>query len=323
MCSSPDGPGDWAAHPPEFHLSIIPIRDWKVGGRAAINRLQEPAVLADGKRIDYALGLAIGSFRGLKTISHGGGDAGYRSFVLWFPDQELGVAVVSGLACFDSAGTANKVAAVFLSDQMTSEAAKSPPPSPQNSRHYFTLESRALDQYIGHYKLDAGFDADVRKKDGKLIAEVPGQWPQELHPLATNRFFIEQPNGEIEFMIQPDRPLRLKFTQEGSIISGERTALAPAEVTDLEQYQGTYWSDELETQYTITLKGHKLRADHVRHGEITLLPAGLDRFSTTEWFMPEVIFLRDSANRISGVTLGGGRTTAIRFSRKGSPIEHQ
>jgi CubicO group peptidase (beta-lactamase class C family) len=293
------------------------FRDPKVGGRAAIERLQEQAVLADGKKIDYALGLAIGRYRGLKTVSHGGGDAGYRSYVLWFPEQELGIAVVSGLASFDSGGTANKVAQVFLGNRMTPATAKLPePPAPQSPRQYITLALSALDQYVGHYKLDAGLEADVQKKDGKLVAQVPGQGAAELHPLATNRFFIEQLNGELEFVTKPDGPLRLKFTQEGSTMNGERTALAPWEATGLEQYQGVYWSDELETQYTITLKGGKLTAQHVRHGEIALIPASQDRFKTTEWFMPEVRFLRESSNRVSGVTLGGGRVKAIRFNRK-------
>jgi hypothetical protein len=293
------------------------FREPKVGGRAAIDRLQEQAVLADGKKIDYALGLAIGRYRGLKTVSHGGGDAGYRSYVLWFPEQELGIAVVSGLASFDSGGTANKVAEVFLGDKMTPAAAKPPPRlAPQTPRQYLTLEPRALDQYVGHYKMDAGLGAEVLKKDGKLVAEVPGQGTAELHPLATNRFFIEHLNGELEFVAKPDGPLRLKFTQEGSTMNGERTALAPWKATGLEQYQGVYWSDELETQYTITLKGGKLTAAHVRHGEIALIPASQDRFKTTEWFMPEANFLRDSSNRVSGVTLGGGRVKAIRFNRK-------
>ena len=99
-------------------------------------------------------------------------------------------------------------------------------------------------------------------------------------------------------------------------MTGERTALAPWKATGLEQYQGVYWSDELETQYTITLKGGKLTAAHVRHGDIALIPASQDRFKTTEWFMPEANFLRDSSNRVSGVTLGGGRVKAIRFNRK-------
>ena len=148
------------------------------------------------------------------------------------------------------------------------------------------------------------------------MADVPGQGTAELRPLATNRFFIEQANGEVEFKVKPEGPLRLKFTQEGSTLNGERTALVPWEPTGLEQYPGTYWSDELETQYTITLKDGKLTAEHIHHGEIALTPAARDRFKTTEWFMPDVNFLRDVSNRVSGLTLGGGRVTAIRFTRK-------
>jgi hypothetical protein len=207
---------------------------------------------------------------------------------------------------------------VYLGEQMAPEAAKPTQPLSQSARQYITLDPITIDQYIGHYKLDVGLDADVRKKDGKLVAEVPGQGTQELHPLATNRFFIEQVSGEVEFLVKPDGPLRLKFTRDGSTMNGERTALAPWEPTNLEQYQGVYWSEELETQYTITLQDNKLTASHIRHGDIPLIPASQDRFVTTEWFMPEARFLRDASNGVSGLTLGGGRVTAIRFNRKGS-----
>lgn len=292
------------------------FREPKVGGRVAVERLQEPAVLADGKKPGYALGLSIGNDRGQKTISHGGGDAGYRSFVLWFPETELGVAVVSGLASFDSGGTAHKVAQVFLGEKPAREDAKPSPPSSPEPRQYITLPPSALDQYVGHYKLEVGLETDVRRQGGKLMAQVPGADPQELHPLGTNRFYLEQPGGEVEFLPQKEGPLRMKFTQEGTTINGERTALAPQKPTSLEQYQGLYWSDELETEYTIVLKDGKLIAKHIRHGDIALIPAGKDRFNTKEWFTPQVIFLRDGSNRVSGLTLGGGRVTAIRFNRK-------
>jgi CubicO group peptidase (beta-lactamase class C family) len=302
---------------PDLARWLDNFREPKVGGRKAIQRLEEQAVLADSNKVDYALGLAIGQYRGLKTISHGGGDAGYRSFVLWFPEQELGIAVVSGLASFDSGGTANKVAELFLRDQMTQQPTKAAQQPSEPPRLYITLSSNTLDQYVGCYKLDAGIDANIRNRNGKLMAEVPGQGTEELHPLATNRFFVEQVNGMVEFEAKPPGPLRLKFTHNGATINGERTALVPWEPSHLEQYQGVYWSDELETQYTITLKGGKLTADHVHHGELALIPASQDRFNTTEWFMPQVNFLRDSSNNVSGLTMGGGRLTAIRFDRKG------
>lgn len=113
--------------------------------------------------------------------------------------------------------------------------------------------------------------------------EVPGQGTAELHPLATNRFFLEMPAGELEFSAQKDAGMRMKFSHEGgATVTGERIAATAWEPTHLEVFQGVYWSDELETQYTITLKDGKLIAEHIRHGRIELLPAMPDRFTTRE-----------------------------------------
>jgi hypothetical protein len=227
--------------------------------------------------------------------------------VLWFPEQELGIAVLSGFASFDSGKLANQVAEVFLGDKLA-------PDPPKPARQYITLNPKAVDQFVGHYKLDGGPVMEIANKDGKLVGEVPDQGPQELHPLGTNRFFVEPLDSEIEFIMKPGSPMSLKIQHDGrTVITAERTTLTPWEPADPKQYLGVYWSDELETQYTISLKEGKLAANHIRHGEIPLTPSGPDRFTTTEWFMPEAAFQRDSSNHISGVTFGGGRITGIRF----------
>ena len=150
------------------------------------------------------------------------------------------------------------------------------------------------------------------------MAEVPGQGTVELHPLATNRFFVEMPAGELEFSAQKEGAMRLKFSHEGggATVTGERIATTPWEPKNLEAFQGVYWSDELETQYTIKLKDGKLTAEHIRHGAIELLPTMQDQFQPQEWFMSEVKFQRDGAGQVSGVTMGGGRLTGILFKRR-------
>ena len=303
---------------PDLARWLDNFREPKVGGRRAIERMQEQAVLADGKKIDYALGLGIGSHRGLKTISHAGGDAGYRSFVVWVPDQELGIAVLSGFGSFDCAGAAFKVAEAVLGDKLDPEPKKAPPrPAAEKQRQYVKVEPRILKQLSGAYKLDAGPIANFFEKEGRFISEIPGQGTQELHPLATNRFFVEMPAGEVEFSAEKDGPMRLKFArQSGGTVTGERIASGPWEPKDLEAFQGVYWSDELETEYTIKQKDGKLSAEHIRHGKIELFPTAQDQFTTREWFMPEVKFQRDDSGKISGVILGGGRLTGILFKRK-------
>src|SRR5208282_2431757 len=132
-----------------------------------------------------------------------------------------------------------------------------------------------------------------------------------------NRFWVEMPPGELEFSAQKDGAMRLKFSHEaGETVTGERIAATSWEPKNLEAFQGVYWSDELETQYTIKLKDGKLTAQHIRHGNIELLPTMQDQFATREWFMAQVKFQRDSSGQVSGVTLGGGRLTGILFKRK-------
>jgi CubicO group peptidase (beta-lactamase class C family) len=306
---------------PELARWLDNFREPKVGGHRAIERMQEQAVLADGNKIDYALGISIGNHRGLKTISHSGGDAGYRSFVVWFPEQELGVAVLTGLAIFDTAGAAFKMADAVLKDKLAPEEPKpglSSAPSPQTNRNYVKLDSRLVKKFAGTYKLDVGPTAKFFEKDGRFMAELPGQGTAEIHPLATNRFYIEMPAGELEFLAQKDGAMRLKFSHEagGGTVTGERIADTVWEPKDLESFQGTYWSDELETQYTIKLKDGKLSAEHIRHGTIELSPAAQDEFATRQWFMAQVKFQRDPSGHVSGVTLGGGRLTGILFKRR-------
>ncbi len=296
---------------PDLAKWLDNLREPKVGGPKAIARLQEQAVLADGKKIDYALGLSIGSYRGLKTISHAGGDAGFRSYVLWFPELNLGVVVLSNLGNVDTGRLARRVADVFGGQKMAAEADQSKP----GARQQVAADAAALDQYVGYYRLDEGLLVHVLKQDGKLTASV-GDDSFEMKSVGPNRFFIEQVGADIEFVPEAGGGMLLKAQQGGGRTEGRRFALALAESKDLTPYPGVYWSDELETQYTILAKDGRLFADHVRHGQIRLTPVAKDEFKGDAWFMQDVKFLRDASGRVIGFTAGGGRVTGIRFTRR-------
>ncbi|HEY4218559.1 MAG TPA: serine hydrolase domain-containing protein [Gemmatimonadaceae bacterium] len=67
------------------------FRDARVGGQEGIALMLAPGHLNDGETIPYALGLTLGEFHGLKTVSHGGAYGGYQSEFLRFPDQHISV----------------------------------------------------------------------------------------------------------------------------------------------------------------------------------------------------------------------------------------
>jgi CubicO group peptidase (beta-lactamase class C family) len=294
------------------------FRDLKVGGAAGIARLQEPCVLSDGTKPDYGLGVALGSHRGLRTISHGGADAGYRSAVIWFPDQEFGVAVVSNLGSFNPDQAAKAVAAVYLHEKMKPAEVK--PESVE--RTFIAMEPKELEQYAGIYPLPKiGQTFQMVMENGKLWAAGQIQPPWELRPVGPARFYLRELQAEIEFSPKAGGGMVVKITQPGAVNEGERSAMTALPIeADLHPYAGVYWSDELETQYTIFVRDGKLFGLHAHHGEFALTPTMRDQFSTGLWFASEVKFLRNAAGQITGATLGGGRVSGVQFTLKPGDI---
>ncbi len=108
----------------------------KVGDAALLEAMQQVGTLNNGKKLDYASALRMSSYRGLPTVSHGGSWAGYRAQLLRFPKQRFSVACLcnnGGVA--NPSRLAQKVAEVYLGDQMSpAEAKKSPEARPRHRR---------------------------------------------------------------------------------------------------------------------------------------------------------------------------------------------
>jgi CubicO group peptidase (beta-lactamase class C family) len=290
------------------------FRDPKVGGLRAVARMQEEGVLADGNKIKYGLGIALEPYRGLKTVSHGGADAGYRSDVLWFPEQELGVVVLSNLGSFNPDKMAKSVAEVYIRSKMAPQDAKASAAEPK----YVTLDGQQLQGFVGIYplpKIDQTLTVVV--KDGKLWAG--GGLELELHPIDHYRFYCKELQADVVFSPQAQGGMHVKVTQPGGAINeGDRIPAATG-TPDFLPYTGIYWSDELETQYTFLVRDGALYVRHAHHGEIALTPTAKDQFASGWWFAPHVNFVRDATGNINGVTLGGGRVASVAFTRKPGP----
>jgi hypothetical protein len=102
----------------------------KVGNERVMTMMNERFVLNNGDTISYAFGQSIGKYKGINMVSHGGADAGYRTFFVRFPDQRLSVSVFSNMASFNPAGLSFKVANYFLKDQVTVEQPENGPAQP-------------------------------------------------------------------------------------------------------------------------------------------------------------------------------------------------
>jgi hypothetical protein len=76
-----------------------------VGDAAFVKEEQEPGRFNDGRQHSYALGLVIGTYQGVREVSHSGATAGYRAWLSEYPDRHLAVAVL----CDVSSGNATQL----------------------------------------------------------------------------------------------------------------------------------------------------------------------------------------------------------------------
>lgn len=90
----------------------------KLLGPAAYRELITPGTLNDGTRLRYAMGLAVDSILGHRTIEHGGGIPGFRTELAYFPDDTLTVVVLVNTAGpVDAGRIAQSVVALVLGDR--------------------------------------------------------------------------------------------------------------------------------------------------------------------------------------------------------------
>jgi len=85
-----------------------------VGDRALVTTQSTAGRFNDGRPLDYALGLFVGDYRGVRNIFHSGSTAGYRAHLNRFPATDTSVAVLCNVATGDATRSANLVSDLYL-----------------------------------------------------------------------------------------------------------------------------------------------------------------------------------------------------------------
>lgn len=282
-------------------------------GAAWLEQMQQPGVLNDGKVLDYALGLSVSSYRGLKTVGHSGGDAGFRSHLLRFPDQHFAVIVLSNLATLRPRDLCLQLADLYLADQLgPAEAADVAATAP------LPLDAALLANYTGVYLEEDGELITVTAKADSLVAATTWEPALALTPVATDQFLALQPKGCVTF----ERDTTGQVTQihcqfYGVTWSAQRVAPWAPTVAELAEYCGEYSSAELGTTYTLVVQEQQLVIQHQRHSDIALTPVRVGQFTGNQWWTTKLLFQRADEGTITGFTLSGSRVHAVQFSKSG------
>ncbi len=313
------------------HTSVEDLGKWdenfysgQVGGRRLLEEIQEQGKLSNGKQLEYAKALFIGSYRGLRTVRHGGAWGGYRAELLRFPDQHFSVACLCNLSNANPERRAEQVAGIYLRDQMKPEERAAQ--AVEAKQPAAALSPAQMAAIAGTYRNPAeGNVARVKAAKGALHIELYGS-TFGLHALSPTEFVPVGFPADVKLSFDPTA------TNPVMKVSGDKMLAADYDkireftpsAGQLAAYAGDYKSEELAVVYRLRVVKGKLTLAEIsdvagmpRTGMSP--PQDLEPTITDEFAISAqgstVHFSRNGNAPAMGFELGAGRTRGISFSR--------
>lgn len=274
----------------------------KLGGEDLLRQMQTPGALNNGEKLEYASGLHVSNYKGLRTVGHGGSWAGFRAEMLRFPEQRFSVICLCNLSNTNPTRLARQVADIYLAGQLR--------PEPEKNREFIELPLAQLRAKTGAYReAAAGSIREIFVKDGKLMVGPPANF--QIAPVTETRFRPVHVPFTVDFVFEKNQ---LRIEPEGQKpMLFERVKLVSPSVAQLKEYAGEYHSEELETTYRLALEEAKLFFKQKNAPQRPLEPTVADEFRAGGIV---VRFTRDENKKISGLNVNAGRVKNIHFVRK-------
>lgn len=275
--------------------------------------MTKQGILNNGEVIDYASGLFIGEYKGLKTVSHGGAFVGFRAELIRFPEEHFSVAIFTNRGDANPTKMAYQVADILLKDKLVNEVNK----NSENEDMEISTPAVAFnpEQLVGTYEIEPGVVLKLTIKNDSL--NVVQEWNDLTYNISRikgNTFEISE-GGDIRFTF-----LELKdgFTQQLDIFQhGRKTEIKRKEEIDLtkvnlEDYAGSYYSKELDVKYHFELENNRLKASIESNDQMECRISKIDVFSVKFGL---VRFKRFKGS-VNGFELDSGRVKNLRFEKE-------
>lgn len=291
-----------------------------VGDSALIAQMLTPVTFDDGEVGEYAAGLSIGTYRGLRTVDHAGGGAGYRAHMVRFPDVDVSIITLCNLTSIRPGVSSYQVADVVLEDRLEARAAAADLPD----ETYLDLPENALRRFAGTYSRPGANVFVVAVEEGALGVTIDGYGPLDLRALTPQQFRVvgfPGPPATIDFIPDDAEAMdRLEMRLAGDT-AVYRFPLQRARRLDREEaarYVGKYYSAEIDVAYDVQFADGHLRMVIEPQGRViieALAPtAEANLFRGIEGTVT-VVFDRDSAGDIVGFEATSSRVVGLTFRR--------
>ncbi|MCE7995183.1 MAG: beta-lactamase family protein [Roseivirga sp.] len=274
--------------------------------------MTQQGVLNNGEIIDYASGLMVGEYKGLKTIRHGGAFVGFRAELLRFPEEKLSIAIFANRGDANPSGMADQVADVLLKNKLTEEVnnTDSQVKADKPEREF------EMGQLVGDYEIQPGAVVSLTIKDESL--NVLQTWNKSTYNIVKVSGNTYQIPGEesISFTfsgLKDGSTETLTVLQSGRETKAKRRKEIDTSAIDLNDYTGSYFSKELNVSYNLIIENGTLMM------QIEDMASAMEcSLSDIDQYAVEVGLVRfqRTNGKVTGFELDSGRVKNLKFDKK-------
>ena len=274
----------------------------RVGGDDFVKMQLTQGKLSTGRTITYAGGVVIGDYNGTKAISHDGATAGYRAYLVRFPDPGYSVALLCNAGNADPVRLGDAVTAVLLGPEKPAARAGVDTVG-------MILSEEKLKPILGQYRntrTDEPFDFTL---DNSRLRLAGGP-----RLVAVSERHFTTPTGRTHIMVDPGtagRRGKLRvWVDDGDTTEYEpmNAPLAPETFAD---YKGEYYSAEAEASISILFENGQVLMFGRPSNRSPLRPVYADGFTALGSFIK---FTRKNG-KVDGFLVTSGRARNVRFDR--------
>lgn len=293
----------------------------KVGGREIIDYMTTQYRLKSGEKIEYAGGINIRDYKGLKTIEHNGADAGFRTSMVVFPKEDLVVSVFSNIGTFKPEYYAKKIAELFIDEDLIDDGKKFYDYdvleiAPEDPKKYMNIE-----KIEGNYLIEPGTLIIASIRDGNIYIKLPST--PELKFMYIRDGLLQGENTDVLVeLVEDDDAKEIVglniINLPSDIRRADRIEILDKDISYLKRYIGDYYCRELDTFYKIGVEGNRLIAKHTRSPITLFVPYGEDSFLSSKadyGLTGEIVFRKDKHENIEGFMLNSARVRNLWFNR--------
>jgi len=225
-----------------------------LGGNSAFDKMTQKGSLDNNKTIDYGYGLYITGVKNKKAYVHDGAWGGYRSGTVFFPEESIGVVILSNNGILNPQKMINDLVDILFSQEDEKESNDSELIEKEVNDEFFTLCAGKYEQvddkgcYLTFFKEADEYFINIYDKNLKLYAK------------SDSVFYVKEANAEFVFHLKNGKVNSHTLKQNGnSYLALKVKENKKGTTINYDKLTGSYYSKELDVKYEVRYENDELK----------------------------------------------------------------